>query len=163
MPIRQAAEHGDHVTPDAGIRRPRRGGLLTRLGTSDPFVGVGPNDAVSHAEYRSFPRMEAIMRIWIVFGLLAVAAPVSAQHVVWSATMTAGLYESPDGSFVGYHPGVGVGSINNLDFEFRGKAYTIHTLTQTLSGDEAGAIDFRFNPGVVPHAGSGDDDPLGRR
>ena len=92
------------------------------------------------------------MRIWIAFGLLAVAAPVSAQHVVWSATMTAGLYESPEASFVGYNPGVSVGSISNLDFEFRGKAYTIHALAQFLSGDEAGAIDLRFNPGVLPHA-----------
>ena len=97
------------------------------------------------------------MRISIGVGLLSLlaaiaATPASAQHVVWSANMTAGLYDSSEGSFVGYHPGVGVGSIDNLDFEFRGKAYTIHTLTQLLSGDDTGAIYLRFNPGVLPHS-----------
>lgn len=100
------------------------------------------------------------MKIWIIFGLfglLSTVAPVSAQRVVWSATMTPGLHESPEASLVGYHPGLDIGSIDTLEFEFVGKLYTIDTLIQRLSGsqippDDVGSISLRFNPGVLPHS-----------
>ena len=84
-----------------------------------------------------------------VVAALVVAAPAAAQNTVWSGTMTAGLYESPDGSFVGYHPGIEVGSMTDPDFEFRGVDYTVAAVTQPTGGDSSGAIHFRISPAVA--------------
>ena len=100
--------------------------------------------------------MRFVVPITLVLGL---AVPIGAQEIVWSATMTAGFSEFPDGaSLAGYHPGVPVGEVDNLDFEFRGNPYALHTLVQTLSVPEGeddsgvGRIHLTFNPGVEPES-----------
>lgn len=96
-----------------------------------------------------------VTRALLVLLLFPVGA--SAQTSVWSATMTVGIHDTPEATFVGYHPAVEIGSIDHLEFAFVGKTYTINTLVQALSGsqvpaDDVGSITLRFNPGVLPHS-----------
>lgn len=89
--------------------------------------------------------------VMLIATLAFSVTPVAAQHVVWSGTLTAQVHES--GTFVGYHPGVDLGDLEPLDFEFQGQPYSMHTLVQTLTGDDIdpadeGKVNLRFNPGA---------------
>ena len=49
----------------------------------------------------------------VLLALLLFPVGASAQTSVWSATMTVGVYDTPEVTYVGYHPGVEIGSIDD--------------------------------------------------
>ena len=102
-----------------------------------------------------------MFKIWLAIALLALAAPVSAQYGIWSATMTAELlYADEDLGFkqVGYRPrspnGSPNGSLTNDMFVFQGAIYTITAVEQFTGTDYPmfrpdGSITLKFVPSLT--------------
>ena len=80
--------------------------------------------------------------------LIASSTPAGAQQSsVWSATMTVGGTEFPDGrKVVGYSPIFG--EISDSDFDFRGTTYSIDYLFQHLAGRRLGSVIVEFSPAM---------------